>query len=611
MTTFLRLLSDKDKGAGLAATCRAVRSGDTEPRVFEVEPTSFDAVPGKPFAYWVSEEVRQTFKRLPAFEGDGRTAKQGLATADDFRFLRCWWETASSGWFPFAKGGAYSPFYADIYLLVNWADGGAEIANNLNEKGNVRSNIWMLKETANRFFFRPGLTWPLRSRCFAPQVLPHACIFSVRGYSAFLPYQTELSALALFNSIAFDYIFKVVLGRFNYPEFIVGALQKLPWPELTADRSNSLFRSAHRAWSLKRTLDTITETSHTFYLPEVLRDRLGNYDPPAIAAELERIQAEIDDIAFDLYGFNEADREAAMGPAGDSEGDAADDDEAEAPVPSTDALLSWAVGVAFGRFDWRLAIGERETPEEPDPFDPLPAKSPGMLPDEAEPFHPHPGILVDDPTHPHDLTHVIDEVLRRVDCDAPDNVRRWLQKDFFGFHLKQYSKSRRKAPIYWPLSTSSGSYTLWVYYPDLSSETLYSAINDFVEPKIKQVEAELSAHRLKGDARSREDDKRLEEAMDLEQELQDLHATLLEIAPGYKPNHDDGVQITAGPLAALFRQTVWQTVLTQTWSKLEAGDYDWAHLAMAYWSDRVRDKCKTDKSLAIAHDLENLYQEVA
>jgi len=30
---------------------------------------------------------------------------------------------------------------------------------------------------------------------------------------------------------------------------------------------------------------------------------------------------------------------------------------------------------------------------------------------------------------------------------------------------------------------------------------------------------------------------------------------------------------------------------------------------MNYWPDRVRDKCKTDKSLAIAHALEHLYVE--
>ena len=43
--------------------------------------------------------------------------------------------------------------------------------------------------------------------------------------------------------------------------------------------------------------------------------------------------------------------------------------------------------------------------------------------------------------------------------------------------------------------------------------------------------------------------------------------------------------------------------------KLEAGEYDWAHLAYSIWPERVREKCKADKSLAIAHDLEHLYIE--
>jgi hypothetical protein len=55
---------------------------------------------------------------------------------------------------------------------------------------------------------------------------------------------------------------------------------------------------------------------------------------------------------------------------------------------------------------------------EPEPFDPLPAKSPGMLPDGADPFHAHAGILVDDQGHPHDLAHLVEEVLGRVDARA-------------------------------------------------------------------------------------------------------------------------------------------------------------------------------------------------
>lgn len=270
---------------------------------------------------------------------------------------------------------------------------------------------------------------------------------------------------------------------------------------------------------------------------------------------------------------------------------------------------SWAVGVAFGRFDWRLANGERAAPPEPDPFDPLPAKSPGMLPEGAKPFHAHAGILVDDQGHPHDLARLVEEVLARVAASAPDDTRRWLQRDFFAYHLQCYSKSRRKAPIYWPLSTTSGSYTLWVYYPSLTSQTLYTAINDFIEPKLRQVGADVTVLRNKGSARTRDDEKQFEALQAFELELIELRDTLLKLAPTYKPNHDDGVQISAAPLWPLFRHKPWQKVLKDTWAKLEKGDYDWAHLAMNYWPERVREKCKNDKSLAIAHGLEALYVE--
>ena len=447
------------------------------------------------------------------------------------------------------------------------------------------------------------------------------------GPSAFIVENDEdglLSLMALMNSRAFCRLVEMQLalaaeGRKHYE---VGVIQRTPLPDLTNSQRTQLAALARRAWSLKRSLDTVTETSHAFLLPLVLRqaqaERLSAFDPPAIEAELARIQAEIDDIAFDLYGFSAADRAAALGGTGgetrddeatedaDAEGD---EDEAAVDTPSTDALLSWAIGVAFGRFDIQLASGEREAPPEPEPFDALPAKSPGMLPDGDAPFHAHAGILVDDPGHARDLVRVAERVLERVDMPVPAELRRWLQKDFFPFHLQRYSKSRRKAPIYWPLSTASGSYTLWLYYPRLGSQTLYTAINDFVEPRLAEVDTEAASLRSKGSARSRDEEKRLEALTTLQAELRDLRDQLQSIAPHYQPNHDDGVQITAAPLWPLFRHKPWQKLLKDTWAKLEKGDYDWAHLAMRYWPERVREKCKHDKSLAIAHGLEDLYVE--
>jgi hypothetical protein len=563
MTIFLRLLAEPDKGAALLDLCSRQRAEGSagHPLIFEVAPEAFDAVPGKPFAYWVSEAVRETFQRLPAF-GDGALATSGTGTLDDFRLLRAWWEMsgqrpANSGqkWFPYAKGGAFSPMYFDQHLSINWNDDGAEMKAWIVVR--YGGGHWARNIRSTEHYFRPGLTWPRRTQGgLSLRAMPAGCIFADKGPAAFVADdQPEelLALLALANSRAFALLVSLQMAFGSYE---VGVIQKTPVPPLPSAIRLLLAAKARRAWALKRTLDTTTETSHAFLLPTVLRPRLGACDPPAIEAELARIQAEIDAIAFDLYGFSEADRQAASGRDGAAEADAdedeAVDDETDGvdQASSMDALLSWAIGVAFGRFDWRLATGEREPPPEPDPFDPLPAKSPGMLPDGAAPFHTHPGILVDDPGHPQDLAHRVEEALARVEVAAPNDIRRWLQRDFFPFHLPRYSKSRRKAPIYWPLATASGSYTLWVYYPSLDSQTLYTAVNDFIEPRLQQVGGDLTALRTKGSARTRDDERRFESLQGFELELIELRDTLLRLAPTTRTTASRSAPRPCGPCSA-------------------------------------------------------------
>jgi hypothetical protein len=619
-TIFLRLMEEQDKSASLRVTAQSIREGRSDPRTFTVQPDHFRKVPGAPFSYWVGSAARDAFERFSSVQNEPeRKACFGLSTKDDARFVRLNWEchpnSINSRWFSLVKGGAFSRYYFDPYLTIDWERNGARLKAFAEVRTAEIFGVGSWSRWINNWdtYFRPGVFWSRRSqKGLSFRVLPSGCIYTDKAPVVFSSLDSLLANAALLNSEAFR---SLVDFQISFGSFEVGAIQRTPIPTPAPDDKEQLNALAKRAWSLKRIFDTVKETSHAFLLPAALRDRLGDYDPPAIEAELARVQGQIDEIAFNLYGFSDADRVAVTQPLavedGDNaQGEAEDEDEAtEAPADTQSALLSWAVGVAFGRFDWRLATGERAAPPEPEPFAPLPIKSPGSLPDGFDPFHLHPGLLVDDPGHPHDLAHLVEEVLARVETLAPDDVRRWLQREFFAFHLQRYSKSRRKAPIYWPLTTVSGSYTLWIYYPSLTNQTLYTAINDFVEPKLKRVGDDVSALRNKGAARSRDDERQLEALQAFELELIELRDTLLTLAPTYKPNHDDGVQITAAPLWPLFRHKPWQKLLKENWAKLEKGDYDWAHLAMNYRPNQVREKCKTDKSLAIAHGLEDLYVE--
>jgi len=192
-------------------------------------------------------------------------------------------------------------------------------------------------------------------------------------------------------------------------------------------------------------------------------------------------------------------------------------------------------------------------------------------------------------------------------------IREWFRRPggFFADHLKRYSKSRRQAPIYWSVSTASGSYTVWIYYHRLTADMLFKVVTEFVEPKLRNTkEARLQIEAGQRQAEGREAAKLVKQAgelAELAQELEEMKAELLRVAGlPYKPDLNDGVQITAAPLWKLFRLPAWRKVLEATWKELEKGDYDWSHLAYSIWPERVREKCKADRSLAIAHGLEEL-----
>jgi hypothetical protein len=659
-----RLVDVEDKGDQLAEAIQSLPLAQTNRVTHVVNPASFSKVPGTPFAYWVSDRMRHLFVKLPAFEGERRTAKRGPSTSDDFRYVRCWWEvdcTQPHGlgeWRPFAKGGMFSPFYADIHLVVDWEPRRSTFLGFFGRPGRE-----IERPESVGFFFRPGLTWPSRTNGLSFRVLPAGCIFGHKGPATFVANDLELKLLelcAILNSRLFGYLLALQLARTQLAQsYEVGLVQQTPLPNLTPEITQYLSTLAHRAWSLKYSVDTASETSHAFRLPALLQVPGESLTARALAwaervresnAKLAHIQAEIDEYVFNLYGIGSSDREKMLQTVHDVDdygADTDDDDEDNEELTLVDAtelvaqFLSYAMGLAFKRFDVALALNKRLLPPEPNPFAPLPLCSLGMLvqanglpagPGDVSGDYPlrisWSGILVDDDGHPDDIIGGIRQALEviwpstasEIEQEACDllgvkSLQDYITRPngFFADHLKRYSKSRRKAPIYWPLSTASGSYSVWVYYHRLTDQTLYTTVNRYIEPKVEDVQRSIV--RIEADLpnTSGGEATRLRDALHAHRkllgELQDMKQELLHVAAlPYKPDLNDGVIINAAPLYKLFQHRTWAKDCADCWKKLEKGDYDWTHLAYSIWPDRVRDKCKRDKSLAIAHGLEELYE---
>jgi hypothetical protein len=106
---------------------------------------SFEKIPGLPVAYWVGKNVFVAFeneKTLNALY----PPKAGLSTADNYRFLRLWWEVEYTNicfigtnahelkvlsndykWFPMTKGSGYRKWYGNNEYILNYSNDGSEL----------------------------------------------------------------------------------------------------------------------------------------------------------------------------------------------------------------------------------------------------------------------------------------------------------------------------------------------------------------------------------------------------------------------------------------------------------------------------------------------------
>lgn len=585
-------------------------------RFFSVARTRLRELPGSKILYQLSKSFLESLFSALAFEPTAGEVRTGLTTFDDFRFLRLVWEVPTHligrgiYWEFFSKGGDYAKYITDTHLVVNRRKDGEELA-----EANIACNGQVAQSRqGSKYYYREGLTFTSRSqRGFSVRVLPKGCVISHNAPSIYTTGTISLTyILAWINSRLIRTLVEMQ-GNFSY--YTPGTIKNLPWQPPTEELLNRISGEAH--WLMQFYIEPFLqdETSRYFCglamqnsLHETYFSWVRHHNEAT--QRIKDGQHQVSDAIDALYGVSSSDL------AIDVLECEPDDD---IPLNSfsleetCSIVLSFCLGVVLGRWDVRcitqgpqLEEGKKFT----DVFDVLPIYPPAMLknllgqpaitdgPQGSSLRIDWDGVLIDDPDHPDDIVRRVREVLEVIWKDHSDTIekeaceilgvkelRDYFRKpgkgSFWEDHVSRYSKSRRKAPIYWLLQSSKKNYALWLYYHRLDKDILFKALLNYIEPKIRLEESRLDSLRSQKQAAvetgkgSKKLDKEIEQQDDMLSELRDFEDKLRRAANLHlEPDLNDGVVLN---IASLHELVPWKEAKSY-WEELLAGKYEWSSI---------------------------------
>ncbi|HEY9870925.1 MAG TPA: DNA methyltransferase [Candidatus Obscuribacterales bacterium] len=241
--------------------------------VYIRDPHSFRHHPRFGFAYKCPEVVLNVMRSTTPLS-ELADVRQGLATSDNRRFVRHWWDVdpteIGTRWIPYVKGAGSDRWYSPVMHMVNWADDGAEIKDAVLRaypylKGKAG---WVVKN--EEFYFKEGLTFSfVNSRTLAVRRLPPGCIFDVGSSGLFASPDTLDWLLAYLNSACLAAFARLLNPTIN---FQVGDIKRLPVLPLSEHARGLLAQIAHECHRTKRELHAFDPTSPDTVIPKEVLD---------------------------------------------------------------------------------------------------------------------------------------------------------------------------------------------------------------------------------------------------------------------------------------------------------------------------------------------------
>lgn len=561
-----------------------------------VEQMNFEKIPGAPIGYWVSPKIQEIFTSNLALSAVC-SPTQGLATADNARFLRLWFEPSYSRigfgcenaalaarsqkkWFPTTKGGTFRRWFGNMYYVVNWENDGEELTN---FKGSVIRNRW-------RYFTKCGATWStIASGKPSFRYFDKSWLFETKGSVCFPEDEKKNNIImGYLNSPLVSAFLQTLAPTLDYHE---GPMGRIPYIDIEDSNLSDLVEknialsksdwNAHEtSWDFQRnellSIDADTYTENIDYKLKKHFEETGEHISLSPAApqlgslewrmeqyktkwerkfmQLHKNEEELNRQFIDIYGLQ--DELTPDVPLNEitilqqGEIDVTENGIAWNEDVMTKQLISYAVGCMLGRYRLDkpgLHIAHpNPTDEEIAPYE-YNGEQWEIDDDGIMPLMPNDCGFSDNASARFadfirvalgNEEHVAN--LNYVEQCLGKTLEQYFVKDFWKDHKKMY----QNRPIYWLFSSKKGAFQVIAYMHRMNAYTAERVRSKYLLPYIEHLEAEIDKLDARRAELSTKETKQLQALKKQLDECREYHERLQVVAEqAISFDLDDGVVV--------------------------------------------------------------------
>lgn len=478
---------------------------------YETPLSNYYRIDGMPIAFWASEKMLEAFEKFPTIS-ELAPPKQGLATADNNRFLRLWFEPKLSNigfgfgnceealrsglkWFPYNKGGSFRRWYGNRDYVVNWENDGEEIKNFRDENGKVRSRPQNLA-----YYFKPAITWSdITSATFSGRYSEQGFIFDIKGSSGFPSEENIFYILGFLNSSVSQKCIKILNPTITTQ---VGDMARIPVmfsqdvkskiEELVKENisiSKQDWDSVETSWDFEKhpLVDGSTLISQAF--ENWRRKTEDNY------SRMKANEEAINSCFIKLYGLE-----------GELEPEVKDADVTVCVAEEKDcvkSLLSYVIGCVFGRYSIDKSgvvfAGEEWNEQCYKNFIPI---SDNIIPLTDEEYLDEDVIsrlctwlkvAYGTDTLEENLDYIA-KIIGKKNYSSREAIRNYFVNEFFKDHCNSYSiTGSGKRPIYWLFdSGKQNGFKALIYMHRYNADTIGNMRVDYLHRMERIYESEIN-----------------------------------------------------------------------------------------------------------------------